>query len=123
MPGVYEAGEIDLAGTIIGAMERSRIIDGSRIRIGDAFLALPSSGLHTNGYSLARRVLADLNWDELLPELGEPIGAALLAVHRSYLGSVRKLWQAEVGLHGLAHITGGGISTICRAFSRRASTR
>ena len=109
MPGVYEAGEIDLAGTIIGAMERSRIIDGSRIRIGDAILALPSSGLHTNGYSLARRVLADLNWDESLPELGEPIGAALLAVHRSYLGSVRKLWQAEVDLHGLAHITGGGI--------------
>lgn len=117
MPGVYEAGEIDLAGTIIGVVEREHIIDGSSIRVGDAILALPSSGLHTNGYSLARRVLADWEWEKPLPELGESIGAALLAVHRSYLGAVRKLWRAEVDLHGLAHVTGGGaIDNLPRIF-------
>ena len=109
MPGVYESGEIDLAGTIVGTVERKQLIDGKRIQAGDVILALPSSGLHTNGYSLARRALADLNWDEMLPELGCSIGDALLAVHRSYLTAVECLWSASVDIRGLAHITGGGV--------------
>jgi phosphoribosylformylglycinamidine cyclo-ligase len=107
MPGVYEAGEVDLAGTIVGVVERGRIIDGSRIQPGDAVLALPSSGLHTNGYSLARRVLADLDWTEPLPELNGSIGDALLAVHRCYLEPVSQL--GAVDIRGMAHITGGGV--------------
>ncbi len=109
MPGVYEAGEVDLAGTIIGAVERERIVDGGRIRPGDSILALPSSGLHTNGFSLARRALADLDLKEALPELGGSVGDALLAVHRSYLAPVRQLWASGIEIHGLAHITGGGV--------------
>ena len=109
MPGVYEAGEIDLAGTIIGVVERAKIIGGTRIRPGDSILALPSTGLHTNGYSLARRALANLNWNEVLRELGGSIGDALLAVHRSYLAPIRRLWAKEIDVRGLAHITGGGV--------------
>lgn len=107
MPGVYEAGEIDLAGTIVGVVERERIIDGARIQPGDAILALPASGLHTNGYSLARRVLAARDWTQPLPELGGSIGDALLAVHRCYLEPVSCLRGLD--LRGLAHITGGGV--------------
>jgi len=109
MPGVYEAGEIDLAGTIIGMVERNCIIDGLRIQPGDVILALPSTGLHTNGYSLARQVLAAVDWNEILPELGCSIGDALLAVHRVYLQPVRQLWTAGIDIRGMAHITGGGV--------------
>ncbi len=109
MPGVYEAGELDLAGTIIGVVERGKIIDGSRMQAGDAILALPSTGLHTNGYSLARRVLADLDWETPLPELGASIGDALLAVHRPYLRDVQQLWASSIEIRGMAHITGGGV--------------
>ncbi len=110
MPGVYQPGEVDLVGTIVGVVERGHILDGSRIQPGDVLLALPSSGLHTNGYSLARRVLADLDWSEPLPILeGDTPGDALLAVHRSYLGPVAQLQQAGGDLRGLAHITGGGV--------------
>ncbi|MFN8374010.1 MAG: phosphoribosylformylglycinamidine cyclo-ligase [Anaerolineae bacterium] len=109
MPGVYERGEIDLVGTIIGVVERSAIIDGSRIQAGDAIIGLPSSGLHTNGYSLARKALESLDWQHPQPELnGQTIGEALLAVHRCYLSQVEKLWQAGLDVRGLAHITGGG---------------
>jgi phosphoribosylformylglycinamidine cyclo-ligase len=110
MPGVYEPGAIDLVGTIVGVVERKRLIVGRRIQPGDLILGLPSSGLHTNGYSLARRVLADLNWHDPHPELGRrSIGQALLAPHRSYRPQVEKLWQAAVAIRGLAHITGGGL--------------
>lgn len=110
MPGVYQPGEIDLVGTIIGVVKRESIIDGSRIQPGDSIIALPSSGLHTNGYSLARRVLADLDWNEARGDLGgSTIGEALLAVHRCYLEPVRRLWQGGIDVHGLAHITGGGV--------------
>jgi phosphoribosylformylglycinamidine cyclo-ligase len=108
MPGVYEAGEIDLAGTIIGLVERDKVIDGSRIQAGDVIIGLPSSGLHTNGYSLARRVLDGLDWDEAHPDIGESIGSALLKVHRSYLQPIRQLWDAGIDIHGMAHVTGGG---------------
>lgn len=109
MPGVYEQGEIDLAGTIVGVVDRTRIVDGTRIRAGDAIYGLPVTGLHTNGFSLARRVLHDLDWhdgSQLLDNTS--IGDALLAVHRSYLNPIRKLWAAGIDVKGMAHITGGG---------------
>ncbi len=109
MPGVYVSGELDLAGTIIGVVERKHLVDGQRIAEGDVILALPSTGLHTNGYSLARRILAHLDWSELQPTLGRSVGDVLLAVHRSYLDSVQRLWAAEVDIRGMAHITGGGV--------------
>ncbi len=109
MPGVYMPGEIDLAGTIIGVVERSQIIDGSRIQSGDVIVGFPSTGLHTNGYSLARRVLDELDWSTELPELGGTIGDALLTVHRSYIPAVEELQNAGVDIKGLAHITGGGL--------------
>jgi phosphoribosylformylglycinamidine cyclo-ligase len=108
MPGVYQPGEIDLAGTIIGVVERERIIDGSHIQPGDMIIGLPSTGLHTNGFSLARHALADLDWTEPNPALGGSVGDALLAVHRCYLGEIRRLLDAGVAIRGLAHITGGG---------------
>jgi phosphoribosylformylglycinamidine cyclo-ligase len=109
MPGVYEPGEIDLVGTVVGVVEREQIVDGSAIRPGDLILTLPATGLHTNGYSLARQALDGLDWDEYQPALGSSIGEALLAVHRSYLGPMRRLWSAGVEIRGLAHITGGGV--------------
>ncbi len=109
MPGVYVSGEVDLAGTIVGVVERGQLLDGSRIQPGDMVLALPSSGLHTNGYSLARRVLKDLDWAAPRPDLGTSVGEALLAVHRSYLAPVTRLREAGIDIRGLAHITGGGV--------------
>lgn len=109
MPGVYAAGEMDVVGTVVGVVEQARILDGSRIRPGDAILALPANGLHTNGFSLARRALADLDWKALHPDLGTSPGEALLAIHRCYLPDVRALWNAGIEIHGLAHITGGGV--------------
>ncbi|MBK9710437.1 MAG: phosphoribosylformylglycinamidine cyclo-ligase [Kouleothrix sp.] len=108
MPDVYHAGAFDLAGTIVGAVERDRMLP-REVAAGDAILALPSSGLHTNGYSLARRVFAG-RYAERPAELGgQSIGEALLAVHRSYLPDVAALWAAGVPIHALAHITGGGL--------------
>ncbi|MBK8985843.1 MAG: phosphoribosylformylglycinamidine cyclo-ligase [Chloroflexi bacterium] len=109
MPGVYQPGELDLVGTIVGVVDKANIIDGSRIQAGDAILGLPSSGLHTNGYSLARAALAGLDWRAPHPDLGQSIGEALLAVHRPYLAEIRQLWQAGIDVRGLAHITGGGL--------------
>lgn len=110
MPGVYQPGEIDLVGTIIGVVDRAQIIDGARIQPGDALLCLPSSGLHTNGYSLARQALADYDWTEPRDDLeGISIGEALLAVHVCYLRPVEALRAGGVDVRGLAHITGGGV--------------
>ena len=109
MPGVYQEGEFDLVGTIVGVVERTRILDGSNIQVGDTILGLPSTGLHTNGYSLARKVLGSCDWRSNHPQLGCSIGEALLAVHRSYLQPVQQLWDAAINIRGLAHITGGGI--------------
>ncbi len=111
MPGVYRAGEMDVAGTIVGCVARDRLLDGSRIEVGDTVLALQSSGLHTNGFSLARRVLdgAGLGLDDRPDELGgASVADALLAVHRSYLQPIWPLLEADL-VHGLAHITGGGL--------------
>ncbi len=109
MPGVYAAGEFDLVGTIVGVVDRMGIIDGSTIRPGDAVIGLASSGLHTNGFSLARRVFEGWDLRAELPELGRPLGDALLAPHRCYLAEIQHLRRAGVAVKGLAHITGGGL--------------
>ena len=112
MPGMYAPGEYDLAGFIVGAVERGKLLTGNGIRAGDILLALPSTGLHTNGYSLARKLLferAGYSPGTVLPEIGRSLGDALLTVHRSYLKPVRALLTAGL-LRGAAHITGGGIT-------------
>jgi phosphoribosylamine--glycine ligase/phosphoribosylformylglycinamidine cyclo-ligase len=109
MPGVYEAGEVDLVGTIVGVVDRQLIISGQSITTNDMILGLPSTGLHTNGYSLARKALEHLDWTSPHPKLGQSISDALLAVHRPYLHEIEGLWQAGISIKGLAHITGGGI--------------
>jgi phosphoribosylformylglycinamidine cyclo-ligase len=112
MPGLYSPGEYDLAGFIVGAVERNRMLTGARIRAGDVLLALPSTGLHTNGYSLARKLLFEMagyGASTFLPELNCTVGEELLKVHRSYLGPIRAL-AAQGLLKGAAHITGGGIT-------------
>ena len=112
MPGFYAAGEYDVAGFIVGLVSRSKIVDGRDIVAGDVLVALPSSGLHTNGYSLARRVAFDvlgLTVDSHVPALGETVGAALLRPHRSYLKVVAPLVEGG-RIKGMAHITGGGIT-------------
>lgn len=112
MPGFYPEKEYDLAGCIVGCVSRAKIIDGSRIRPGDYILGLPSLGLHTNGYSLARKVLleeAGMRLGQGVPELGRTLGEELLAPHRSYGPIVRPLLK-KGWLNGLVHVTGGGIS-------------
>ena len=112
MPGFYADGEYDLAGTIIGAVSRDKIITGEHIQVGDVLVGLPSNGLHTNGYSLARKLLfevAKYGPDHYVNELKDKTGAALMRTHRSYLSVIKKLTGAEV-VSGMAHITGGGIT-------------
>jgi phosphoribosylformylglycinamidine cyclo-ligase len=109
MPGLYKDEDFDLAGTIVGIVERRRILTSKNVRKGDVLIGLPSNGLHTNGYSLARRVLLkDFTVETHLDELGSTIGDALLAVHRSYLRTVEPLLE-RFPIHALSHITGGGI--------------
>jgi len=112
MPGLYAPGEYDLAGFIVGAAERRSLLTGQGICAGDALLGLPSTGLHTNGYSLARKLLFDVAGyapDTVVPDLGGTVADALLQVHRSYLKPIRALADAGA-LRGAAHITGGGIT-------------
>jgi phosphoribosylformylglycinamidine cyclo-ligase len=112
MPGFYADGEYDVAGFIVGAVDRSQIVDGRGITAGDVLIGLPSSGLHTNGYSLARKVAFEtlkLKADSHVPDLGETIGEALLRTHRSYLPVLRPLLGRNL-IKGMAHITGGGIT-------------
>lgn len=109
MPGFYRDQEYDIAGTIVGVVDRKKIVDGKKVAAGDVLIALPSTGLHTNGYSLARAVLFEkFEHDDYMDALGKPLGEALLAVHRSYLGAIRAA-STVPGLHAMAHITGGGI--------------
>jgi phosphoribosylformylglycinamidine cyclo-ligase len=110
MPGFYADGEYDLAGFIVGAVERERLITGRTIRPGDRLVGVPSSGLHTNGYSLARRIAFDhlgLRAESIVPDLGRSVADALLEPHRSYLAMIRPLLDR---IKGMAHITGGGIT-------------
>ncbi|MEW6207626.1 MAG: phosphoribosylformylglycinamidine cyclo-ligase [Acidobacteriota bacterium] len=111
MPGFYRDGEYDVAGFIVGAVDRSEIIDGSRIRQGDVLIALPSVGLHTNGYSLARKLffeVANYTVDSYLEELGCTVGEELLKPHRSYLDALSPMLGGGA-IRGLVHITGGGL--------------
>jgi phosphoribosylformylglycinamidine cyclo-ligase len=116
MPDVYAPGDFDLVGFIVGVVEREHLIEPSRVRVGNVMLALPSTGLHTNGYSLVRKIFdvgtggdSDADREALqrtYPPLEEPLGEALLAVHRSYYHDLKPVLTR---LHGIAHITGGGI--------------
>jgi phosphoribosylformylglycinamidine cyclo-ligase len=111
MPGMYADGEYDLAGFIVGIVERERVIDGHLLQPGDRLIGLPSSGLHTNGYALARRIVFEklrLSVDSFVDDLGGTIGEALLRTHRSYLPAIGPLLERGL-IRGMAHITGGGI--------------
>jgi phosphoribosylformylglycinamidine cyclo-ligase len=112
MPGFYADGEYDVAGFIVGAVDRAQVINGRDIVAGDVLIGLPSNGLHTNGYSLARKVAFEtmkLKADSHVPDLGETIGEALLRTHRSYLPVLKPLLGKGL-IKGMAHITGGGIT-------------
>jgi len=111
MPGFYQAGEYDLAGFIVGVVDKPRLIDGRGIQAGDWLIGLPSTGLHTNGYSLARQIVFEtlgLACDSLIPEVGDTVAGALLRTHRSYLKCMRPVLERGL-VKGMAHITGGGI--------------
>jgi len=112
MPGFYTDGEYDLAGFIVGAVDREKMVTGAGIKIGDVLIGLPSTGLHTNGYSLARKLffeVAGYKHSEYVNDLKDKAGAALMKTHRSYLPIIQKMVTAGVTT-GMAHITGGGIT-------------
>jgi phosphoribosylformylglycinamidine cyclo-ligase len=110
MPGVYAMGDYDVAGFIVGIAERAELIDGARVVAGDLLLGLPSSGLHTNGYSLVRHIVTanELQWRDVLPGTNAPLADLLLEPHRAYLDAVREL-RSRADVRALAHITGGGL--------------
>ncbi len=111
MPGIYHGNDYDLVGSIVGVVDRAKIVDGRTIRPGDVVIGLPSSGLHTNGYSLAREILfnqLNLRLSVKSDGLRAPLGVELLKVHTLYLGTIRKV-GAQVKIKGMAHITGGGL--------------
>lgn len=111
MPGTYAPGEHDIAGCITGIVERDQIITGEKIQEGDVIVGLPSSGLNTNGYSLARKLIFEIgghNVNDSLPELGMSAGEALLKVHTNYAPFVLSLLDKGIKINGIAHITGGG---------------
>ncbi len=126
MPDLYRPGEYDLAGFIVGVVEKEHIVDGSRVAAGDVLLGLPSTGLHTNGYSLARKILFEKRGhkpEARVPELGRSVGDELMSVHRSYLPVLRDLIPAGT-LYGMAHITGGGMTdNVPRTLPRGLSAR
>jgi phosphoribosylformylglycinamidine cyclo-ligase len=108
LPEVYRPGDYELAGMMIGIGERRSLYDRSTVQIGDAIIGLPAAGLHTNGYTLARKLIPENEWRQYSQRLGMTYGDALLLEHRSYLEQVRAL-RRVVTIHGLAHITGGGL--------------
>jgi phosphoribosylformylglycinamidine cyclo-ligase len=111
MPGLYPKGEYDLVGTIVGQVEKKKVITGESIRENDVLIGLPSSGLHTNGYSLARKIIFDTakkTLEDLVPGTQTTFQDALLAVHKSYLNPIVALME-KIDVHGMAHITGGGL--------------
>jgi phosphoribosylformylglycinamidine cyclo-ligase len=122
MPGTYMKGEHDIAGAITGIVEKSKIITGEKIKVGDLILGFPSTGLHTNGYSLARHLLFEVAKHALkskIPKLGESAGEALLKVHKNYCKEVFMLIDKGIDVRGIAHITGGGfIENIPRVLPR-----
>ena len=112
MPGFYETNEYDMAGFAVGIVDNSKIIDGTEIRVGHKLIGIASSGLHSNGYSLVRKICFEvlkLKIDETIPELGKTIGEELLTPTKIYAATVKGLLK-DLPIHGIAHITGGGIS-------------
>ena len=109
MPGFYAEDEYDIAGFSVGVVNRDSLIDGSSIQEGDVLIGLPSSGLHSNGYSLARKIFEQYSFDDALPELGEPLGEVLLRPTKIYVKSVLPLLSKGI-IKGMAHITGGGLT-------------
>ncbi len=112
MPEFYREGEYDIAGFIVGVVDRRKVINGSRITAGDVIIGLPSIGLHTNGYSLARKILLDVGGFQIeahIPELGCTVGEELLKSHKNYFPALSRLIEHEGVIKGLAHITGGGL--------------
>jgi phosphoribosylformylglycinamidine cyclo-ligase len=108
MPGIYNHGEYDVAGTIVGLVEKNKIVNGSAIQPGQILIGLPSVGLHTNGYSLARKVLeSKFQYTDMIPEFGKSLGEELLTVHPSYLHVIQDILE-KCSVTGLSHITGGG---------------
>jgi phosphoribosylformylglycinamidine cyclo-ligase len=110
MPGIYGQGDFEVVGVCIGACERSEVVSGERVQPGDAILGLASSGLHTNGYTLARKVIEDagVTYDDVPERLGRSIGEIYLAPHRAYVREVEAL-RGAVEVRGMAHVTGGGL--------------
>lgn len=109
MPGIYHEDDYDIAGMIVGLVEKSKIIDGNNIKPEDVLIALPSNGLHTNGYTLARSVLFErFEVEDFIDELNMRLGECMLQVHKSYLGSINAI-KNLAHVHAIAHITGGGI--------------
>jgi phosphoribosylformylglycinamidine cyclo-ligase len=106
LPGIYRRGEFDLVGAVVGIADETNLLDIDNVKPGDVVVALPSNGLHTNGFSLARRIFADIPLESILPELGRPLAEELLAPHRCYLNDLRGFLSR---IHALAHITGGGL--------------
>lgn len=124
MPGVYAPGHFDIAGTIVGAVERSAMIDISKVTIGDAIIGLPANGFHTNGYSLVRSVIGLDRWTERVGDGAHTIGEALLAVHPCYLPYVDAMQRAGVPIKAMAHITGGGLlENVPRVFPEGVAAR
>ncbi|NOT59380.1 MAG: phosphoribosylformylglycinamidine cyclo-ligase [Acidobacteria bacterium] len=112
MPGFYQDGEYDIAGFIVGVVDKKKVINGSRITDGDVVIGIPSAGLHTNGYSLARKVLFDVAGYKVnthVDELGCTVGEELLKPHKNYLPGLSKVIEHEGAIKGMAHITGGGL--------------
>ncbi len=121
MPGVYRTGSFDVAGAIVGVVEEAQIIDGSRISAGDLLLAIPSNGIHTNGFSLVRKLLFEgqtFALNQYLEELRCSLAEELLRVHKSYLGLIQQL-RGRPGLTGISHVTGGGIVGNTRRLLRK----
>ena len=109
MPDIYSEGEFDLAGTIVGMVDREKVIEGKEIEKGNLLLGFPSTGIHTNGYSLARKVLfSEYDVNDHVDELGTTVGEAMLAIHKSYLPMIRATRDID-GVNGYSHVTGGGI--------------
>ena len=112
MPGLYPKGEYDLVGTIVGVVDRKALVTGETLRRGDVLVGLPSTGLQTNGFSLARKILfgkLGLSVNDPFPGMKKSVADVLLAVHSSFLRPVEAVWAAGVKIHGMAHITGGGL--------------
>ena len=125
MPGMYADGEYDLAGFVVGVVDRRKVINGSRITGGDVVIGLSSLGLHTNGYSLARKLLLEVAGHQIdtpIAELGCTVGEELTKPHKNYLPALERLIEHEGVVKGLAHITGGGWSKTSRASCRATST-